>query len=82
MTEKKAELAKRFASARVVKGAKAFHRFVPLDSHYVKALKLSTRSVVGTPCAPLKVPMRSGCVLPLCLGNTESCSYCFFFNVL
>ena len=41
-----------------------------------------TLSVVGTPCAPLKVPMRSGCVLPLCLVNTESCSYCCFFPLM
>ena len=82
----KAELAKRFTSARVVKGTRAFHRFIPLDSHTVAAFKLSepseTRSVVGTPCVPLKMPMRSVCVLPLFLVNTESrFSSSFFFNV-
>ena len=49
IADKKAELAERFASARVVKGTRAFHRFVPLDSHTVAAFKLSesseTRSV-------------------------------------
>ena len=40
----KAELAERFASARVVKGTRAFHRFVQLDSHTVAALKLSESS--------------------------------------
>ena len=63
---RKAELAKRFASARPVKGTRAFHRFIPLDSHTAAAFKLSesseTRSVVGTPCVPLKVPMRRVCI--------------------
>ena len=49
---RKAELAKRFASARLVRGTRAFHRFIPLDSHTAAAFKLSesseTRSVVGT----------------------------------
>ena len=47
MAEKKAAPAKRFANALVVKGAKAFHRFVPLDSHTVEAFKLSESLRLG-----------------------------------
>ena len=80
---RKAELAKRLASARLVKGTRAFRRFIPLDSHTAAAFKPSesseTRLVVGTPCVPLKVPMRSVCVLPLYLMNTESRFYYVFY---
>ena len=47
MAEKNATLAKRFASDRVVKGAKTFHRFVPLDSHTADAFKLSESLRLG-----------------------------------
>ena len=79
---RKAELVKRFASARLVKGTRAFHRFIPLDSHTAAGFKLSesseTRSVVGTPCATEGTNEKCVCILPLYLMNTESRFLLFF----